>query len=133
MIRNANVYSLKENYNSRSLSAVMGDKNHNRFLVGTCSIKRKNEVYLLNFNEFDNKIILEGIFSHDEEIYNLSACPYDPNQFITSYATGTGEFGASLHDLGILTEEVVQAEEEEDEGKLSYFINLYFCFKLLEL
>lgn len=116
MIRNANVYSLKENYSSRSLSAVLGDKNHNRFLVGTYSLKMKNEVYLLNFNEFNNKIVLEGLFSHDEEIFNLSACPYDANLFVTSYATGTGEYAASMYDLGILTEDVVQQQDEDDDG-----------------
>jgi hypothetical protein len=32
---NSNVYALKENYSTRSMSAVLGDKNNNRFLVGT--------------------------------------------------------------------------------------------------
>mmetsp|Transcript_30933 Transcript_30933/g.27362 ORF Transcript_30933/g.27362 Transcript_30933/m.27362 type:complete len:123 (-) Transcript_30933:8-376(-) len=112
---NSNVYALKENYTTRSLSAVLGDPKHNRFLVGTCSIKQKNEIYLLNFNDLDNKITLEGLFEHEEEICNLSSSPYDPNLLISSYATGTGEYGARLYDIGILTEEFTKAEEEEDE------------------
>lgn len=79
-------------------------------------MKKPNEVYLLNFNEFDNKIIQEGIFTHEKEIYNLSACPYDPNKFITSYATGTGEYAASLYDMSILTDDIIQADDEDEEG-----------------
>lgn len=103
MIRNANVYTLKENYSTRALSAVLGDRDQNRFLVGTCSVKTPNDVYLLNFNDLDNKIVCEGLFAHDAEIFNISACPYDKNKFITSYATGTGEYAATLYDMNLLS------------------------------
>jgi hypothetical protein len=84
-----------------------------------------NEVYLLNFNEFDDKIVLEGLWTHEEEISNMSACPYDANLLITSYATGTGEYRNSLFNLGILNEDVVHSQDktstendyEEDESK----------------
>ena len=57
MNRNANVYTLKEGYCCRTLSAVLGDKDQNRFLVGTCSVKMPNDIYLVNFNDLDNKIV----------------------------------------------------------------------------
>ena len=62
---------------------------------------------------------MEGLFSHDEEIFNMSSCPTDPNLFVTSFPTGTGEYGASLFDLGILTPEVVNQEDEEG-GRINY-------------
>ena len=142
------MHLLKENYSSRCLAAVVGDKNHNRFLVGTNSLKMKNEIYLFNYapqckylfnfewsicigerNEFENKIILEGLFAHDEEITNLSSCPSDPNQLVTSYPTGTGEYGASLFDLGILTQEIV-SQEDEGEGILFLKLISYLTFNL---
>ena len=49
----------------------------------------------------------------------MSSCPTDPNLFVTSFPTGTGEYGASLFDLGILTPEVVNQEDEEG-GRINY-------------
>lgn len=77
-------------------------------------------------NEFESKIVLEGLFAHDEEIINLSSCPSDPNQLVTCYPTGTGEYGVSLFDLGILTNEVV-SHDDEDEGSV---IDFYHGFIL---
>ena len=66
----------------------------------------------------------------------MSACPYDANLFITSHATGNGEYGNSLFNLGILNEDVIKSSDrnsdlkedehdyEEDESK--HFISNYF-------
>ena len=104
MIRNANVYTLKENYTSRALAAVLGDKDQNRFLVGTYGLKITNDIYFLNFNDLDNKIVCEGLLAHHEEIYNISACPYDRNKLITSYRADTGDWKATLYDMNFLSE-----------------------------
>lgn len=114
---NYTAYALKEGFTTRSLAAVEGDKNHNRFLVGTCSLKQKNEIYLLNFHELDNKITLEGLFEHDDEIFNLSSSPYDANLFISSFATERGGYGAAMYDLSVLTEDYLKPDDEEEEGK----------------
>ena len=38
------------------MCAVMGDLENNRFLIGTNSLKRENEVHLINYNEDTNRI-----------------------------------------------------------------------------
>jgi hypothetical protein len=65
----ANVYSLPENLfvssnflhnlislKSRSMCSVLADTESHRFLIGTNSLKRENEVHLINYSEDSNRI-----------------------------------------------------------------------------
>lgn len=62
-----NVYNLPENYfvkffeflihlQARSMCAVLADKENHKFLVGTNSFKKTNEVHLLKYSEDSNRI-----------------------------------------------------------------------------
>ena len=46
---NANnlIYNLPENVNSRSMCAVVADDQRHRFVVGTCSVNKPNQLHLL--------------------------------------------------------------------------------------
>lgn len=66
------------------MCAVLADTLNHRFLIGTNTIKRENEVHLINYLEDSNRIDQEAIFSIDNgasEIWSMSASPYNKDVF----------------------------------------------------
>lgn len=115
------------------MSAVLGDKNNHRFIAGTCSLKEKNEVYLLNFNEDDSKITCEGVFEHPNEIWSLSACPLDPNLFISCSSTEDRKYSIKINSMNLLTEEHTKAPDYDSSTPSESALNHSNIEELLPL
>ena len=67
------------------MCAVIGDIENHRFLIGTNSFKKENEIHLINYSEDSNRIDQESIFSIDNgnsEIWSISSSPYNKDVFV---------------------------------------------------
>eukprot|EP00347_Sterkiella_histriomuscorum_P005151 403357700 len=111
----ANVYSLPENLFSRAMCAVMADQSSHRFLVGTNSYKKENEVHLINYSEDSNRIDQESVFQIENgEIWTLSSSPYDRNVFacgLQSTKEGQNDHVVNLYDI----QEVKESHKDFDK------------------
>lgn len=64
------------------MCAVLADISNHKFLVGTNSYKKENEMHLLNYSEDSNRIDQESVFLIEKgEVWTLSSSPYDTNVF----------------------------------------------------
>ena len=62
----------------------MADTENHRFILGTNSFKRENEIHLINFSEDSNRIDQEAVFQFDNgnsEIWTMAASPYNKDVF----------------------------------------------------
>eukprot|EP00743_Colponemidia_sp_Colp-15_P002149 GILK01002331.1.p1 GENE.GILK01002331.1~~GILK01002331.1.p1 ORF type:complete len:364 (+),score=57.69 GILK01002331.1:43-1092(+) len=89
----AAVYGLR--YQSRCMSALMGDQDRHCFLVGTQSLRDENEVHLIEYQEDNHEIVCEGVYRHPNEIWSITACPSDPKLLFTTFNAGA-EYKAKL-------------------------------------
>ncbi|KAL9358449.1 hypothetical protein Peur_046572 [Populus x canadensis] len=89
-------YGLK--YQARCISDVKADTDHTSFITGTLSLREENEVHLLRLSAGGTELICEGLFSHPEEIWNLSSCPFDQRVFSTVFSAGES-FGAAVWQI----------------------------------
>ncbi|KAJ7005664.1 WD repeat-containing protein DWA2-like [Populus alba x Populus x berolinensis] len=89
-------YGLK--YQARCISDVKADTDHTSFIAGTLSLREENEVHLLRLSAGGTELICEGLFSHPEEIWNLSSCPFDQRVFSTVFSAGES-FGAAVWQI----------------------------------
>jgi len=79
-MRGSNSFTLPENLFTKTLSAVIADKESHKFLVGTNSFKNENQVYVLAYSEDQNRIDQEAVYSMTSgEIWSLQASPYNRN------------------------------------------------------
>jgi len=70
---------------ARCISAVIGDPEKERFLVGTLSLKEENEVHLVEVQEEENDIKCLQIYNHPSEIWWIEPSPSDPLLFFSCY------------------------------------------------
>ncbi|KAK2660870.1 hypothetical protein Ddye_007403 [Dipteronia dyeriana] len=89
-------YGLK--FQARCISDVKADRDHTSFLTGTLSLKEENEVHLLRLSSGGTELICEGLFSHPNEIWDLSSCPFDQRIFSTVFCTGE-TYGAAIWQI----------------------------------
>lgn len=89
-------YGLK--YQARCIAEVKADTDYTSFLTGTLSLKEENEVHLLRLTSGGSELICEGLFSHPNEIWDLSSCPFDQRIFSTVFSTGES-FGAAIWQI----------------------------------
>jgi hypothetical protein len=63
-------------------------------------------VHLLRLSSGGTELICEGLFSHPNEIWDLSSCPFDQRIFSTVFSTGKSLAAICLHlfDYGILNQ-----------------------------
>ena len=62
----------------------MSDMDNHRFLIGTNSFKKENEIHLVNYSEDSNRIDQEAVFTFDNgnsELWCLSSSPYNRDIF----------------------------------------------------
>ncbi|OVA03007.1 WD40 repeat [Macleaya cordata] len=86
-------YGLK--YQARCIADVKADTETTTFIAGTLSLKEENEVHLIRLSSSETELICEGLFSHPNEIWDLSSCPYDPRLFSTVFSSGES-YGAAI-------------------------------------
>ncbi|KAF9683223.1 hypothetical protein SADUNF_Sadunf05G0190300 [Salix dunnii] len=89
-------YGLK--YQARCISDVKADTDHTSFITGTLSLREENEVHLLRLSSGGTELICEGLFSHPNEIWDLSSCPFDQRIFSTVFSNGES-FGAAVWQI----------------------------------
>lgn len=85
------------------MCGVMADTENHRFLLGTNSFKRENEIHMINYSEDSNRIDQEAVFSFDNgnsEIWSISASPYNKDVFTCgSHNVKDGSNSLNLFDL----------------------------------
>ncbi|XP_010242861.1 PREDICTED: WD repeat-containing protein DWA2 [Nelumbo nucifera] len=89
-------YGLK--YQARCIVDVKADTDHTSFIAGTLSLKEENEVHLIRLSSAGTELICEGLFSHPNEIWDLSSCPYNPRIFSTVFSSGES-YGAAVWQI----------------------------------
>ena len=65
----------------------MADTENHRFLIGTNSYKRENEIHLIHYLEDSNRIDQEAVFTLNDgnsEILTLSSSPYNKDVFASA-------------------------------------------------
>eukprot|EP00095_Tigriopus_kingsejongensis_P001479 maker-scaffold124_size330879-snap-gene-1.25 protein:Tk01479 transcript:maker-scaffold124_size330879-snap-gene-1.25-mRNA-1 annotation:"protein tssc1" len=78
------IYGLE--FQCRALCAVAGDVDTSQFLVGTQSLKTRNQIHWLSLDE-EGTHITKVIYDHDQgEVWDLAPNPEDPNLFISRYS-----------------------------------------------
>ncbi|KAJ4774956.1 Protein TSSC1 [Rhynchospora pubera] len=82
-------------YQARCIADVRADPDHTSFLAGTLSLKEENEVHLIRLSPSGNELLCEGLFYHQNEIWDLKSCPYDSRILSTVYTSGE-TYGASV-------------------------------------
>jgi hypothetical protein len=50
------------------------------------------QLHLVEFTEENNELVCEQVYSHPQEIWSLSPCPYDPALVFTVYNKGVFHF-----------------------------------------
>jgi len=67
------------------MCSIMADTESHRFLIGTNSFKRENEIHLINYSEDSNRIDQEAVFTFDDgnsEVLSMSSSPYNRDIFV---------------------------------------------------
>ncbi|KAG6556347.1 hypothetical protein Mapa_002290 [Marchantia paleacea] len=92
-VQHASAYGVK--YQARSIAPYVADPQRTRFLVGTQSLREENEVHVITLPDNSSDIVCEGLYTHQNEIWDLAICPFEPQIISTVYAS-VGEYGAGL-------------------------------------
>jgi WD40 repeat protein len=101
------------------MCAVTGDTEGHRFLMGSSSAKRENEVHLIAYSEDTNRIELEGVFSLDNgrsEIWTLQASPYNKEVFACGLHGASDRVG--LFDMSAIIEPSKDFDKKALRAKL---------------
>jgi hypothetical protein len=130
----ANVYSLPDNLfvsaeclltmwiKSRSMCAILADTENHRFLIGTNSFKRDNEIHLINYSEDSNRIDQEAVFTFDganSEVLSLSSSPYNRDIFAAGLQNvKDGGHFVALYDITDVKETSKEVDRKTLKTKL---------------
>ena len=82
-------YTVKQQQ-ARSLSALEGDTDRNRFVVSSLDLRGDNEVTVLEFNEDMNELTPTAAFAHAKEVWHCVSCPAPEHAELiaTTFSTG---------------------------------------------
>ncbi|GFZ10512.1 transducin/WD40 repeat-like superfamily protein [Actinidia rufa] len=103
-------YGLK--YQARCIADVKADTDHTSFIAGTLGLKEENEVHLIRFSSGGTELVCEGLFSHPNEIWDLSSCPFDQRIFSTVFSSGE-TYGAAIWQIPELYSELNSPQLEQ--------------------
>ncbi|CAL5418551.1 unnamed protein product [Camellia sinensis] len=90
-------YGLK--YQARCIVDVKADTDHTSFIAGTLSLKEENEVHLIRLSSDGTVLVCEGLFSHPNEIWDLSSCPFDRRILSTVFSSSGESYGAAIWQI----------------------------------
>ncbi|KAI9472387.1 MAG: WD40-repeat-containing domain protein [Benjaminiella poitrasii] len=82
MTESSSVFGLR--HQARCLTAVTSSDEQSKFLAGTVGAK-DNVVCLLEYDD-DNGAIKPTMYSHPEEVWNITSCPRDEDLFFTCHS-----------------------------------------------
>nr|XP_027208818.1 EARP-interacting protein homolog [Penaeus vannamei] len=95
------IYGL-EDFQARALAAHTAETEKINFLVGTQSLRRTNQVQLIEFDD-DTSLVTKQTFEHPAgEVWRICAAPQSVNLIATVYNNTQdycGEFGAAIWRL----------------------------------
>ncbi|KAG7162851.1 EARP-interacting protein-like, partial [Homarus americanus] len=95
------IYGL-EDFQARALAAHAAETEKINFLVGTQSLRRVNQVQLIEFDD-DTSLVTKQTFEHPAgEVWRIVAAPQSPDLIATVYNNTQdycGEFGAAIWRL----------------------------------
>ena len=85
------------------MCAILADTENHRFLIGTNSFKRDNEIHLIKYSEDSNRIDQEAVFTFDgtnSEVLSLSSSPYNRDIFAAGlHNVKDGAHFVALYDI----------------------------------
>jgi len=91
----------------RALTAVWADKVENRFLVGSCSVRQSNHLYVVRFHSEVNEIGVDATLAHDTgPVGPICTSPTDSSMVIT----------AAEHSSSAVLWKIPKAIMERNEG-----------------
>ncbi|KAG0713803.1 EARP-interacting [Chionoecetes opilio] len=97
------IYGL-EDFQARALAAHSAETEKINFLVGTQSLRRTNQVQLIEFDD-DTSLVTKQTFEHPAgEVWKIVAAPQSPDIIATVYNNTQdycGEFGAAIWRLSL--------------------------------
>jgi len=105
--RSTAIYGISDK--ARCIAAQAGERQKNCFMVGTLTLRDRNQIHHIEVSEDVTEVIRVGLYDHPLEIWYLTCCPWDKNLLFTVYNT-VPAFKASLWRMdeeGVL-EEMVQ-------------------------
>ncbi|KAG0587198.1 hypothetical protein KC19_2G147600 [Ceratodon purpureus] len=88
-------YAVFAPFQARCISAQTADRENNRWLVGTLSLRYENEVHVLQLGENSSELVCQGLYTHRDEIWDIAACPFNTSLFSTVYSRA-GETGTAV-------------------------------------
>ena len=98
---------------TRCLTALEGDTDHNRFVLASLELREPNELHVLDFNEDTNEVGCLRAYTHPHETWHISSCPAPEHVelVMTTHSTGT-EQRTALWRMAGLEEDVASAPED---------------------
>ena len=81
-------YQVKDQ--ARCLTALEGDTDRNRFVVGSLDLRGDNEVHVLEFNEDTNEVWCQNVFHHPQEVWHCVSCPAPEHAELLLTTSSTG-------------------------------------------
>ncbi|KAK1361323.1 WD40-repeat-containing domain containing protein [Heracleum sosnowskyi] len=83
---------------ARCIADVKADTDHSSFINVTLSLKEENEVHLIRLSSSSTELVCEGLFSHPNEIWDLSSCPFDQRILSTVFSSSESH-GAAIWQI----------------------------------
>ncbi|KAL1923239.1 uncharacterized protein VTP21DRAFT_9615 [Calcarisporiella thermophila] len=109
------VYGLR--HQARCLTAVSADTERNKFLVGTLSPRRENEIHLLELDD-DEFEFTSSVFRHPHEVWDIAACPSKAELLFTCYnEVGMDGFSRRRAKLWQMGKDAIGPENGENETR----------------
>ena len=68
---------------SDSVTSSLADASCHHFLLGTCSLKKDNELHHVVFNEETGDIRCQAVYEHPDEVWHLAPNPEEPSLIAT--------------------------------------------------
>lgn len=104
------------------MCAILADTENHRFLIGTNSFKRDNEIHLINYSEDSNRIDQEAVFTFDganSEVLSLSSSPYNRDIFAAGlHNVKDGGHFVALYDITDVKETSKEVDRKTLKTKL---------------
>eukprot|EP01041_Mallomonas_annulata_P000521 gene521-997_t len=104
------------NYQARSICAQRACKDRHRFIVGTCSVREKNELTVLEYDEDTNQMDAAAIYHHPHQIWVTEPSPQDLGLVITSSQSLNGSKAVTLYRMPKQTEQDFDIEQSVRGG-----------------
>lgn len=113
----AATYNLAEKLSSRHINSITANNNRNLFVFSTNSLKKPNEIHLIEYDEDTNKISNCGIYQHPGVVHKVFPSPVNGSHFFSSYSEYNGSLETNKIALCNIGKELQKEKSEGIEKK----------------